>query len=77
MTTTITLALATAHLTSWLAADTAVTKGQSYTIGDRTLSRAHVAEIRNQINYWSKMEASLTRQANGKASVSVSLAKFS
>ena len=77
MTTTLTLATATAHLEAWIAADLAVTKGQSYTLGDRTLTRVHSAEIRSQIAYWSKMEATLTRVANGQHSVSVSTAKFS
>lgn len=73
----ITLAEATAHLATWVAADTAVAKGQSYTIGDRTLTRAHVSEIRNQIQYWSKIESKLQRIANGQKGTSVSLARFS
>ena len=77
MTATITLAIATSHLTAWLAADSAVSLGQSYTMGDRTLSRVHAAEIRSQINYWSNMEAQLTRIANGTSGIGYSTAKFS
>ena len=76
MTVTIDLALATTHLTTWLAANLAVSKGQSYTIGDRTLTRAHVAEIRNEIGYWSKLEAQLTATAAGESTTRYSTAKF-
>ncbi len=50
----ITLTIAEAKLTEWLAADTAVAKGQSYTISGRSLSRANSAEIRNNIDYWDR-----------------------
>lgn len=72
----ITLATATTHLDAWTAADAAVALGQSYTIGDRTLTRVHASEIRNMINYWSGQEATLQRIANGQPSTGVSLAKF-
>lgn len=77
MAATITLAIVTAHLTEWLAADSAVTLGQSYTIGDRTLTRAHGALITEKILFWSNLEASLTRQANSENNISYSTAKFS
>jgi hypothetical protein len=48
----ITLTQAEAKLTEWLAADTAVSSGQSYTIGGRSLSRANAKEIRENIEYW-------------------------
>lgn len=48
----ITLAQAQAQLDSWIAADTAVATGQSYSIGGRTLSRANAKEIRENIEYW-------------------------
>jgi len=73
---TMTLAIASAHYSDWLAADTAIAKGQSYTIGDRTLTRVHASEVRNQMMYWSKVEAEQQRIANGKGGVSISLAKF-
>lgn len=58
----ITLAQAEAKLTLWMAADDAVAKGQSYTIGGRALSRADAAEIRANIDYW---EAKVQRLSRG------------
>ncbi|GAB5376481.1 MAG: hypothetical protein AcusKO_29430 [Acuticoccus sp.] len=52
----ITLQTAEERLELWLAADAAVAGGQSYTIttatGSRSLTRADVAEIRKQVDYW-------------------------
>ncbi len=52
----ITLQTAEERLELWLAADAAVAAGQSYTIttatGSRSLTRADVAEIRKQVDYW-------------------------
>jgi Family of unknown function (DUF6148) len=48
----ITLAQAEAQLTAWLAASTAVSQGQAYTIGTRSLSRANSREILQQIQFW-------------------------
>lgn len=72
----ITLAQATAQVAAWEAASLAVAKGQSYTIGDRTLTRVHASEIRSMINYWSRQEATQQRLANGQQSTGVSLANF-
>ena len=58
----ITLDQAEAQLTAWVAASTAVSQGQSYTIGSRSLSRAHASEILKMINFW---EAKVTRLADG------------
>lgn len=40
------------HLNVWLEADLAVSKGQSYKIGDRSLTRADVSLIMQQIRFW-------------------------
>ena len=40
------------HLDAWLEAEIAVTNGQNYTIGSRSLTRASLSEIRNTIKYW-------------------------
>lgn len=40
------------HLQSWLDAELAVSTGQSYSIGSRSLTRASLSEIRKQITYW-------------------------
>ncbi|ORE94111.1 hypothetical protein ATO13_08556 [Stappia sp. 22II-S9-Z10] len=54
--TGITLDIAAQRLAAWLEADAAVAQNQSYTIttadGSRSLTRANVAEIRRQIDYW-------------------------
>lgn len=55
----ITLETAQRHLDAWLEADEAVTTGQSYTIGSRTLTRANATEITNKIKYWSDKVAQL------------------
>ena len=57
----ITLAQANTQLTSWLAADTAVATGQSYSIGGRSLTRANAKEIRDNITFWDKHVKRLTR----------------
>lgn len=57
---TITLAQAQAHLDAYMAAELKVTAGQSYSIGDRALTRADIAEIRKGIEYWNKQVSILT-----------------
>jgi hypothetical protein len=42
------------HLKAWQAADLAVSTGQSYSLGSRSLTRANIADIRQQIAYWEK-----------------------
>lgn len=60
----ITLEQAQAKLTLWMAADDAVATGQSYKIGDRSLTRADAAHIRGQIEYWERRVEQL--EAGGK-----------
>ena len=57
----ITLAQAEAQLTTWLAASTAVASGQSYSIGDRSLTRANAKEINDMIVFWDTKVQNLTR----------------
>ncbi len=40
------------HLDQWKAADKAVAASQSYSIGNRSLTLADAATIREQIAYW-------------------------
>lgn len=56
----LTAAIAQARLDSWLAADEAVAANQSYTINNRTLTRANAKEIRDNIDFWSKKIEELT-----------------
>lgn len=60
-----TSAQAQAHLDAWLAADLAVAQGQSYTIGTRTLNRAHALEIRNNVMHWQRQVQMLSRGQGG------------
>ena len=57
----LTLAQAQQHLSEWLAADTAVSKGQSYSIGARAFSRADAAEITEKIKFWQTQVNKLSR----------------
>lgn len=57
----ITLAEAEARLADWLSADAAVASGQSYSIGDRTLTRADAKVIRDNIEFWDNKVKSLDR----------------
>lgn len=59
------------HLDAWLEAEIAVTNGQSYTIGSRTLTRASLSEIRNTITYWENKlsEAKNIEKNRGRARV--------
>lgn len=48
----ITLSDAQEMLDLWLEAERAVTTGQSYKIGTRSLTRADVSKIAERISYW-------------------------
>lgn len=56
----IDLTTAQAHLTSWLNAETAVASGQAYTIGNRTMRFADLAQIREQVIFWDGQVQRLT-----------------
>lgn len=47
------LEIAQKHLDAWLEAELAVTNGQSYSIGSKSLDRANLYQIREQVKYWS------------------------
>ena len=61
----ITLEQAEAQLSAWLSANTAVTSGQSYTIGTRQLTRVDAKEIREQIQFWDGKVKELARGTSG------------
>lgn len=50
----------------WLTAESAVTTGQSYSIGTRSLTRANLTEIRKSIIYWKNEMAKLEAKATGR-----------
>lgn len=53
----ITLEQAETQLALWLEADTALSKGQSYSVGGRSVSRA---ETQVKIEYWDRRVKELT-----------------
>lgn len=57
----ITKAQAEAQLASWLAADTAVSQGQSYEHEGAKLTRADAQQIRTNIKYWNSEVQRLSR----------------
>lgn len=63
----ITLEVAQSHLEAWLAAELAVSTGQSYSIGSRQLTRANLTEIRKQISFWRNEIAALSGRGRIKA----------
>lgn len=54
------------HLEMWLEAESEVAINQSYTIGGKSFTRANLAEIRKQIEYWSNKVAELENLAKKK-----------
>lgn len=57
----ITLAEAEAQLALYLAAEQAVLAGQAYSIKDRSLTRANLAEIRAGVAQWNGWVQKLSR----------------
>ena len=55
----ISLEIARKHLSAWLEAELEVTTHQSYTIGSRSLTKANLGEIRQQIEFWNNEVARL------------------
>lgn len=51
------------HLQAWLDAELAVSTGQSYSIGSRTLTRANMIHIRKQISFW---RSEVEKLSNGR-----------
>lgn len=58
-----TLETAKEHLNAWLTAELEVTTHQSYSIGTRSLTKANLAEIRKQIEFWRNEVAKLENLA--------------
>lgn len=66
----ITLAQAQAQLDAYIAAETAVLSGQSYTIksgdGERQLTRANLEEIQKGIELWNSRAINLAARSAGR-----------
>lgn len=54
------------HLDSWLAADLAISTGQSYTIANRSLTRADIKDVHAMIKYWRSHLNAAIRAENGQ-----------
>lgn len=67
----ITLAQAQTHLDAWMAADLAVAKNQSYTIGARTYTRADAKEIAQNVERW---QSWVNRLSSGRGGMRVTYA---
>jgi len=65
----ITLAQAQERLTAWLEADAAVARNQSYSINNRSLTRADAEQIRENIDYWQGKVDKLKASPGGGARV--------
>ena len=57
----ITLSQAETHLSTWLTADEAVAKGQSFSISGKTYTRADASVIRENIEFWDRYVKRLSR----------------
>lgn len=55
-------------LNTWLAAEEAIATGQSYQMGTRMLTRANLAAVRSEIEYWAGKlaEAEAAEQRGGR-----------
>ena len=76
-----TLSEAQTELTRWKEALQRLSFGSSYTIstnaGSRTLTRASLPEVRDQITYFERIVAQRTVEAAGGSRGSAALARFS
>lgn len=53
------------HLEAWKRADLAVSTGQTYQMGSRSLTRVHASEIRKSIEFWERRVAKLSQRHSG------------
>lgn len=65
----ITLAQAEAKLTLWMSANDAVARNQAFSVGGRSLTRANLGEIQNQIEFWDAKVKSLSASGNRRSRV--------
>lgn len=65
----LSLAQAQEHLDAWRAADLAVAKGQAYSVGSRSVTRADAREIRTNVEYWERRVNELSQGGAGGARV--------
>lgn len=61
-----TVAQCNERLQIWLAAEEKIASGQSYTIDNRRLDRANLAQVREQIKFWQSELAKAQAAATGR-----------
>lgn len=54
------------RLKMWLDAEAAIASGQSYSIDNRRIERANLAQVREQIKFWQKELVKAEAIANGR-----------
>lgn len=54
------------RLQMWLDAEAAIASGQSYSIDNRRLERANLAQVREQIKFWQKELVNAEAIASGR-----------
>lgn len=77
---TLNLTTVRANLEAWIAADLALASGQTFSMNGRTLTRTDAKQVRDQIAYWTSLEARFERSAassKDQSRAGHSLAKFS
>ncbi|MEA0565323.1 DUF6148 family protein [Lysinibacillus irui] len=62
----ITLEEAQENLRVWLEAERSIANAQSYTISNRSLTKANLSEVAKRITYWQNKVAELEMIRNGK-----------
>lgn len=62
----ITLEEAQTNLRVWLDAERAIANAQSYTISNRSLTKANLSEVAKRITYWQNKVAELEMIQKGK-----------
>lgn len=54
------------RLKMWLDAEAAIASGQSYSLDNRRLERANLAQVRDQIKFWQKELVKAEASASGR-----------
>jgi len=64
------------RLQLWLDCEEAISGGQSYSIGDRSLTRANLSEVTERIGYYQRLVESFRAAALGAGSPGIRVAKW-
>ena len=64
------------RLQLWLDAEESISKGQAYSIGDRSLTRANLTEVIERIGYYQRLVEGFRAQSLGAASSGIRVVKW-